>query len=237
VRQKRSSFYHNALRMATNNFSTDVTPEVVRNVAIVAHVDHGKTTLVDQLLKHGGNTLTEDRVMDSIDLERERGITIMSKCTRVEYGKHVLNIVDTPGHQDFGGEVERILSMVDGVVLVVDATEGPMSQTKFVLTKALGRGLKPLVVINKVDRETSRLNGEVENELFDMFVALDADDEQLEFPILYASAKQGWAVRDLDDDSESKDSMKALLDEIISYVPSPDADPSAPFAMAVTMIG
>lgn len=211
--------------------------DVIRNVAIVAHVDHGKTTLVDQLLKHGGNQLSEDRVMDSIDLERERGITIMSKCTRVEYNGHVLNIVDTPGHQDFGGEVERILSMVDGVVLVVDATEGPMSQTKFVLTKALNRGLKPLVVINKVDRDTSRLNGEVENELFDMFVALEADDEQLEFPVLYASAKNGWAVRDLDDDSETKDNMKALLDEIIAYVPSPKANVDEPFSMAVTMIG
>lgn len=209
----------------------------IRNVAIVAHVDHGKTTLVDQLLKHGGNTLTEERVMDSIDLERERGITIMSKTTRVEYNGHVLNIVDTPGHSDFGGEVERILSMVDGVVLVVDATEGPMSQTKFVLTKALNQGLKPLVVINKVDRDTSRLNGDVENELFDMFVALEANDEQLEFPVLYASAKNGWAVRNLDDPTETRDSMTALLDEIINYVPAPVADPAAPFAMAVTMIG
>lgn len=225
---------------ATRDFSSAhsaITSDLIRNVAIVAHVDHGKTTLVDQLLKHGGNMLSEDRVMDSIDLERERGITIMSKCTRVEYNGHVLNIVDTPGHSDFGGEVERILSMVDGVVLVVDATEGPMSQTKFVLTKALNRGLKPLVVINKVDRETSRLNGDVENELFDMFVALEADDDQLEFPVLYASAKQGWAVRDLDDADEKRDSMTALLDEIIKYVPSPVADATAPFSMAVTMIG
>jgi GTP-binding protein len=209
----------------------------IRNVAIVAHVDHGKTTLVDQLLKHGGNKLSEDRVMDSIDLERERGITIISKCTRVEYNGHILNIVDTPGHQDFGGEVERILSMVDGVVLVVDATEGPMSQTKFVLTKALNRGLKPLVVINKVDRDTARLNGDVENELFDMFVALEANDDQLEFPVLYASAKQGWAVRDLEDKSETQDNMTALLDQIIDYVPAPRADATAPFSMAVTMIG
>ncbi|KAF0694346.1 Aste57867_14757 [Aphanomyces stellatus] len=209
----------------------------VRNVAIVAHVDHGKTTLVDQLLKHGGSTLSEERVMDSIDLERERGITIMSKCTRVEYEGKVLNIVDTPGHADFGGEVERILSMVDGVVLVVDATEGPMSQTKFVLTKALNRGLKPLVVVNKVDRPTSRLGGEVENELFDMFVALDANDDQLEFPVLFASAKQGWAVRSLDDPSEGRDSMKALLDQIVEYVPPPQADADKPFSMAVTMLG
>ncbi|DBA01279.1 TPA: hypothetical protein N0F65_001784 [Lagenidium giganteum] len=230
------SVMQNGSRILSRQFSA-VSPDLIRNVAIVAHVDHGKTTLVDQLLKHGGNMLSEDRVMDSIDLERERGITIMSKCTRVEYDGKVLNIVDTPGHSDFGGEVERILSMVDGVVLVVDATEGPMSQTKFVLTKALNRGLKPLVVINKVDRETSRLNGEVENELFDMFVALEADDDQLEFPVLYASAKQGWAVRDLDDKEESRDNMKALLDEIINYVPAPEADTAAPFAMAVTMIG
>lgn len=221
-------------------FSTDysaVTAENIRNVAIVAHVDHGKTTLVDQLLKHGGNQLSEERVMDSIDLERERGITIMSKCTRVEYNSHVLNIVDTPGHADFGGEVERILSMVDGVVLVVDATEGPMSQTKFVLTKALHRGLKPLVVVNKVDRDTSRLDGSVENELFDMFVALDANDDQLEFPVLYASAKQGWAVYDLDNSDEPRDSMRPLLDEIMRYVPAPKANANEPFAMAVTMIG
>ncbi|KDO21135.1 hypothetical protein SPRG_21218 [Saprolegnia parasitica CBS 223.65] len=208
----------------------------IRNVAIVAHVDHGKTTLVDQLLKHGGNSISEERVMDSIDLERERGITIMSKCTRVEYEGKVLNIVDTPGHADFGGEVERILSMVDGVVLVVDATEGPMSQTKFVLTKALNRGLKPLVVVNKVDRPTSRLGGEVENELFDMFVALDATDDQLEFPVLFASAKQGWAVNSLDDD-EPRTSMKALLDQIVEYVPAPTVDLDTPFSMAVTMLG
>ncbi|ETV82885.1 GTP-binding protein TypA/BipA [Aphanomyces astaci] len=219
------------------NMSTLPRNDRIRNVAIVAHVDHGKTTLVDQLLKHGGNMLSEDRVMDSIDLERERGITIMSKCTRVEYEGRVLNIVDTPGHADFGGEVERILSMVDGVVLVVDATEGPMSQTKFVLTKALNRGLKPLVVINKVDRPTSRLGGEVENELFDMFVALDANDEQLEFPVLYASAKQGWAVNSLEDDSEDRTTMKALLDQIVDYVPAPEAETDKPFSMAVTMLG
>ncbi|CAK4084964.1 unnamed protein product [Aphanomyces euteiches] len=230
--QSSHAFFHPERFM-----STAPRNDRIRNVAIVAHVDHGKTTLVDQLLKHGGNTLSEERVMDSIDLERERGITIMSKCTRVEYEGKVLNIVDTPGHSDFGGEVERILSMVDGVVLVVDATEGPMSQTKFVLTKALNRGLKPLVVINKVDRPTSRLGGEVENELFDMFVALDANDDQLEFPVLYASAKQGWAVNSLDDDSEDRTSMKALLDQIIDYVPAPEADSAKPFSMAVTMLG
>ncbi|ETW10377.1 GTP-binding protein TypA/BipA [Aphanomyces invadans] len=230
-------FFSPAATQHCMNMSTLPRNDRIRNVAIVAHVDHGKTTLVDQLLKHGGNMLSEDRVMDSIDLERERGITIMSKCTRVEYEGRVLNIVDTPGHADFGGEVERILSMVDGVVLVVDATEGPMSQTKFVLTKALNRGLKPLVVINKVDRPTSRLGGEVENELFDMFVALDANDEQLEFPVLYASAKQGWAVNSLEDEGEDRTSMKALLDQIVEYVPAPEADMDSPFSMAVTMLG
>ncbi|ETP35625.1 GTP-binding protein TypA/BipA [Phytophthora nicotianae P10297] len=240
ARSSQRSFLQRNMPAVARAFSTDysaITAKNIRNVAIVAHVDHGKTTLVDQLLKHGGTQLAEERVMDSIDLERERGITIMSKCTRVEYNGHVLNIVDTPGHADFGGEVERILSMVDGVVLVVDATEGPMSQTKFVLTKALHRGLKPLVVVNKVDRDTSRLDGSVENELFDMFVALDADDDQLEFPVLYASAKQGWAVHDLDNSDESRDSMLPLLDEITRYVPAPDANADKPFAMAVTMIG
>ncbi|CAI5745308.1 unnamed protein product [Peronospora destructor] len=239
VRLNQHSFLQRNVPMLARAFATDysaVTAENIRNVAIVAHVDHGKTTLVDQLLKYGGNTLLEERVMDSIDLERERGITIMSKCTRVEHNGHVLNIVDTPGHADFGGEVERILSMVDGVVLVVDATEGPMSQTKFVLTKALNRGLKPLVVINKVDRDTSRLDGSVENELFDMFVALDANDDQLEFPVLFASAKQGWAVHDLDNESETRDSMLPLLDEITRYVPAPNVNADKPFAMAVTMI-
>lgn len=157
----------------------------------------------------------------------------MSKCTRVEYGDHTLNIVDTPGHQDFGGEVERILSMVNGVVLVVDATEGPMPQTKFVLSKALQAGIKPLVVINKVDRETSRVD-EVENEVFDLFCALDATDEQLEFPVLYASAKQGWAMSEMGDPREN---MKPLLDEIVASIPHPEADANQPFSMAVTMIG
>lgn len=233
VHQSCTSITKHAIASRYRAFSS----KTIRNLAIVAHVDHGKTTLVDQLLKQGGNMVLEERAMDSIELERERGITIMSKCTRIEYEGHVLNIVDTPGHADFGGEVERILSMVDGVVLVVDATEGPMSQTKFVLTKALQRGLKPLVVINKVDRETSRLNGDVENELFDMFMALEANDEQLEFPIIYASARQGWAVREVDETKEKRESMKVLLDEIIAYVPPPTADPKAPFAMSVTMIG
>ena len=162
----------------------------------------------------------------------------MSKCTRIEHEDNVYNIVDTPGHQDFGGEVERILSMVDGVVLVVDATEGPMAQTKFVLNKALEQGLKPLVVINKVDRPTHRLDdGEVENEIFDLFVALDANDDQLEFPTLYASAKQGWAVRHIEDIEKADKNMLSLLEDIRTYVPAPNADPHAPFAMAVTMIG
>ncbi|HSH69905.1 MAG TPA: GTP-binding protein, partial [Deferrisomatales bacterium] len=166
-----------------------------RNIAIIAHVDHGKTTLVDAMLWQSGtfrdNERVAERVMDSNDQERERGITILAKNTAVHYGDIKINIVDTPGHADFGGEVERILSMVDGVVLLVDAAEGPMPQTKFVVSKALKVGLKPIVVINKVDRPDARPT-EVINEVFDLFAALDASEEQLDFPILYGSAKQGW---------------------------------------------
>ncbi|MCG8491698.1 MAG: GTP-binding protein, partial [Sneathiellales bacterium] len=165
----------------------------IRNVAIIAHVDHGKTTLVDGLLKQSGtfreNQQVAERAMDSNDLERERGITILAKCTSVEWEGYRLNIVDTPGHADFGGEVERILSMVDGVVVLVDAAEGPMPQTKFVTQKALGLGLKPIVVINKADRPDGRPE-EVLDECFDLLVALDADEDQLDFPVLYASAKE-----------------------------------------------
>ncbi|KAJ7474850.1 GTP-binding protein TypA [Mycena latifolia] len=228
----------------------DIMPmDKMRNIAIIAHVDHGKTTLVDQLLRQSGTikplassssaatgaepTLT-DRVMDSNDLERERGITILSKCTSVFYtpstdaGTHLINIVDTPGHADFGGEVERILSMVDGVALVVDATEGPMTQTRFVLSKALARGLKPLVILNKSDRPTSR-PVQVEADLFDLFAILGATDEQMEYPVLYASAKQGWAVTDLADmpkqDAEvvatSGTGMKPLFDMVLEHCPAP----------------
>ena len=167
----------------------------LRNIAIIAHVDHGKTTLVDNLLKQSGTFRTNqhvaERAMDSNDLERERGITILAKCTSLSWEDFRINIVDTPGHADFGGEVERILSMVDGVVILVDAAEGPRPQTKFVLGKALKLGLRPIVVINKIDRQDARPE-EVLNEIFDLFVAMDASDEQLDFPILYASGRNGW---------------------------------------------
>src|SRR5499433_1574547 len=172
----------------------------IRNIAIIAHVDHGKTTLVDQLLKQSGsvreNQHMAERAMDSNDQERERGITILAKCTSVEWQGTRLNIVDTPGHADFGGEVERILSMVDGVVVLVDAAEGPLPQTKFVTSKALKRGLRPIVLINKAARSDARPN-EVHDAVFDLFSSLDANDHQLDFPTLFASAKQGWAVADL----------------------------------------
>eukprot|EP00752_Nemacystus_decipiens_P013062 g11552.t1 len=241
-----------AVRMLSTSSSEDgtaiaVEPEHIRNIAIIAHVDHGKTTLVDKLLQAcntEGRDGGVDRLLDNNDLERERGITIMSKVTRLTWGSHVLNVVDTPGHADFGGEVERVLSMVDAVLLVVDATEGPMSQTKFVLTKALAAGLRPMVVLNKVDRDSARLSGEVENEIFDLFVQLGADDEQMEYSTLYASGKQGWATEDLDEAIEwcktpPEPSMRFLLDHITETVPAPyDAGAlSQPFAMAVNNIG
>ena len=170
----------------------------IRNIAIIAHVDHGKTTLVDKMFRQAGMQTVGDRMMDSMALEMERGITIMSKVTRIGLtNDNIFNVVDTPGHADFGGEVERILSMVDGVVLLVDAAEGPMTQTKFVLSKALSTKLPVVVVVNKVDRERKRLNGDVQNEIFDLFVSLDADEELLEYPILFCSAKEGWAVDDV----------------------------------------
>ncbi|KAG5176697.1 MBipA, mitochondrial GTPase [Tribonema minus] len=222
-------------------------PEFIRNVAIIAHVDHGKTTMVDKLLRActPASTTHTERLMDSMDLEQERGITIMSKCTRLDYGSYTLNVVDTPGHADFGGEVERILSMVEGVLLVVDATEGPMSQTKFVLGKALAAGLRPVVVINKVDRDSARLSGDVENELFDLFVNLGADDAQLEYPTLYASGRAGWATTHLDNAVVWSKApppalrMEALLDAILEHVPPPcgAAALEEPFALAVNNIG
>jgi GTP-binding protein len=206
----------------------------LRNIAIIAHVDHGKTTLVDVLLRQSGifraNQKVEERAMDSNDLERERGITILAKCTSVEWGDTRINIVDTPGHADFGGEVERILSMVDGVLLLVDASEGPMPQTKFVTAKALGLGLRPIVVVNKVDKLDARPY-EVQDEVFELFTALDANDEQLDFPTIFASAKDGWAADD--PDGEHKD-MYALFDQIVAHVPAPQADPDSPFRMLVT---
>ena len=190
----------------------------IRNIAIIAHVDHGKTTLVDQLLRQSGtfsdHEQVNERVMDSGDLEKERGITILAKCTSVEYNGTRINIVDTPGHADFGGEVERVLSMVDGVVLLVDSAEGPMPQTKFVLSKALALGLKPIVVINKIDRGDARPD-EVLDEIFDLFVNLNANDEQLDFPIVYGIAKQGKSSLTVDN---MEDSISPLLDTVLNQV-------------------
>ncbi|MDF2965382.1 MAG: GTP-binding protein TypA [Rickettsiaceae bacterium] len=206
----------------------------IRNIAIIAHVDHGKTTLVDNLLKQSGtfrsNQAVAERAMDSNDLEKERGITILAKCTSLMWGDTRINIIDTPGHADFGGEVERILSMVDGVVLLVDAAEGPMPQTKFVLSKALNLGLNPIVVINKIDRPDARVS-EVVDEIFELFMALEANDTQLDFPIVYASGRAGWAARELD--HERKD-LAPLFDLVIKYVPAPKGNPDEPFAMLVT---
>ncbi|MBN9086004.1 MAG: translational GTPase TypA [Reyranella sp.] len=208
----------------------------IRNVAIIAHVDHGKTTLVDCLLKQSGtfrdNQQVAERAMDSNDLERERGITILAKATSVVWKGTRVNIVDTPGHADFGGEVERILSMVDGVVLLVDAAEGPLPQTKFVLGKALRLGLKPIVLINKVDRSDARPH-QVHDEVFDLFSALDASDEQLDFPTLFASARQGWAAKQLE--AEHKD-MEPLFDLILRHVPAPKVDSDPQFRMLVTTL-
>lgn len=206
----------------------------LRNIAIIAHVDHGKTTLVDNMLKQSGtfreNQAVAERAMDSNDQERERGITILAKCTSVVWNNIRINIVDTPGHADFGGEVERILSMVDGVVLLVDASEGPMPQTKFVLSKALELNLKPIVVINKVDRPDERIT-EVVDEIFELFMALDASNEQIDFPIIYASGRNGWAARSLEDPREN---LSPLFDKIIEHVEEPKADANAPFSMLVT---
>lgn len=208
-----------------------------RNVAIIAHVDHGKTTLVDNMLKQSGafeaHKEMADRVMDSNDLEKERGITISAKCTSIEWDNYRINIVDTPGHADFGGEVERILSMVDGVVLLVDASEGALPQTKFVLNKALGLGLRPIVVVNKVDRSDARAH-EVHDEVFDLFDKIGATDEQLDFPTLFAVGRDGWAVEDLENDTP-KD-LSPLFDLIINHVPAPDCKPEEPFAMLTTLI-
>ncbi len=193
----------------------------LRNIAIIAHVDHGKTTLVDEMLKQSGavaaHQAIDERAMDSNDLERERGITILAKCTSVEWNGLRINIVDTPGHADFGGEVERILSMVDGVVLLVDAAEGPMPQTKFVTSKALALGLRPIVVLNKVDKADAEPDRALD-EVFDLFVALDADEEQLDFPTLYASGRSGWADETLDG---PRDGLAALFEAIVAHVPAP----------------
>ena len=211
----------------------------LRNVAIIAHVDHGKTTLVDELLKQSGtyreNQATTERAMDSNDLERERGITILAKATSVEWKGHRINIVDTPGHADFGGEVERILSMVDGVVLLVDAAEGPMPQTKFVTSKALALGLRPIVVLNKVDKPDAEPDRALD-ECFDLFANLGADEDQLDFPHLYASGRSGWADTELDGPRKNLD---ALFKLILNHVPAPSQlkRQNEDFRMLATTLG
>lgn len=213
----------------------------LRNVAIIAHVDHGKTTLVDQLFRQSGtfrdNQRVEERAMDSNDLEKERGITILAKPTSIEWDDHKgtktrINIVDTPGHADFGGEVERILSMVDGVILLVDAAEGAMPQTKFVTGKALALGLRPIVVVNKVDRSDARIQ-EVLDEVFDLFVTLEASDEQLDFPVLYASGRNGYASTDPD---AREGDLTPMFETIVGHVPPPALDQDAPFTFLVTLL-
>ncbi len=210
--------------------------EDIRNIAIIAHVDHGKTTLVDQMLKQGGayheNQQVADRVMDSGDIERERGITILAKNTAVHYGTTKINIVDTPGHADFGGEVERVLKMVDGVLLLVDSFEGPMPQTRFVLQKALALKLKVLIVINKIDRPDQRCE-EVTNEILDLLIDLDADESTLDNPILYVSARKGTATLDLETPGTD---LKPLFDSILKYIPAPEGDPDGPAQVLISTI-
>jgi GTP-binding protein len=216
----------------TKTVST-VANQLLRNVAIIAHVDHGKTTLVDALLAQSGtfraNERVAERAMDNTDLERERGITILAKNTAVHFKDHLINIVDTPGHADFGGEVERVLSMVDGVLLLVDASEGPLPQTRFVLRKALERRLTPIVVINKIDRPDARIQ-EVVNEVFDLFIDLDATEEQLDFPILYTSARAGTSSTAMETPGQD---LRPLFDSILEAVPPPKGDPDAPLQMLV----
>jgi len=219
--------------MSLHRKSSQIANPLRRNLAIVAHVDHGKTTLVDALLQQGGvyraNQQVADRVMDNIDLERERGITIMAKNTAVHYQDVLINIVDTPGHADFGGEVERTLSMVDGIMLLVDASEGPLPQTRFVLRKALERGLPPIVVLNKIDRPDARPQ-EVLNEVYDLFIDLDATEEQIEFPVLYTNARDGVASGDA---AVRGTDLRPLFDAIVEHVPPPKGDPQAPLQMLV----
>ncbi len=208
----------------------------LRNIAIIAHVDHGKTTLVDRVLQQSGafreNQRVAERAMDSNDLERERGITILAKVTSVVWAGTRINIVDTPGHADFGGEVERILNMVDGALVLVDAAEGPLPQTKFVVSKALKMGLKPIVVINKVDRPDAR-PVEVVNEVFDLFASLDASDEQLDFPILYGSAKEGWMAAS--PEGPKDDRMQPLFDLVLRHVAPPHVE-EGPFRLLGTIL-
>ena len=211
-------------------------PINLRNIAIIAHVDHGKTTLIDSLMKQSGmfrdNQKIDERLLDTGDLEKERGITILAKPTSIIWGNIKINIIDTPGHADFGGEVERVLDMTDGAILLIDAAEGPMPQTKFVLSKALAQGLKPIVIINKIDKQDARPEA-VLDEVFDLFIALDANEEQLDFPILYASGRDGWCVSDLNHD---RNRLQPLLDLIINHVPAPNVNNELPFAMLVTLL-
>src|SRR6187455_381800 len=206
----------------------------IRNIAIIAHVDHGKTTLVDQLLRQSGtfrsNQKVEERMMDSMDLEREKGITIRAKNAAFHWNGYRVNIVDTPGHADFVGEVERIMKMVDGVLLVVDAHDGPQAQTKFVLKKALENGAKPIVVINKIDRENARPH-KVLDMVFDLFVELKANDEQLDFPVIYASARDGYAMREID---QPNDNMEPLYQTIVEKIPAPKPSPVHYFQFLVS---
>ena len=205
----------------------------IRNIAIIAHVDHGKTTLVDQLLRQSGtfrdNQQVDERVMDSNDIEKERGITILAKNTAIEYNGYHINIVDTPGHADFGGEVERVLGMVDCVVLLVDAQEGPMPQTRFVTKKALGLGLKPIVVINKIDKPSARASWVID-QTFELFDSLGATDEQLDFPIVYASGLSGFAR--LEEDG-TEDDMRVLFETILKHTPEPSGDANAPLQLQI----
>src|SRR5215207_2903379 len=219
---------------SSRSTSSEIANPLRRNVAIIAHVDHGKTTLVDGLLRQSGtfrsNERVAERAMDSNELERERGITILAKNTAVHYGDTLINIMDTPGHADFGGEVERVLSMADGVVLLVDAAEGPLPQTRFVLRKAFERGLPPIVVINKIDRSDAR-SKEVLNEVYDLFIDLDATEEQIEFPVLYTSGRAGTASTSLEVPGED---LRPLFEAIINHVPPPRGDVDAPLQMLVS---
>src|ERR1700728_3917137 len=218
----------NLLMSAVNNTIN------TRNIAIIAHVDHGKTTLVDAMLRQAGtfraNEAVTDRVMDSNDLERERGITILAKNTAIFYKGHKINIVDTPGHADFGGEVERALKMVDGVMLLVDASEGPLPQTRYVLSKALEAGLPVILTINKIDRPDARPQ-EVLNEVYDLFIDLDANEQQLEFPVLYTNGKLGLATTDLNKPGAD---LEPLFEQIITTIPTAQGDPDAPLQVQVT---
>ncbi|KAM1462880.1 hypothetical protein ACFX15_046150 [Malus domestica] len=224
---------------ASTSPNTVLDPSRLRNVAVIAHVDHGKTTLMDRLLRQCGADIPHERAMDSISLERERGITIASKVTSIPWKENELNMVDTPGHADFGGEVERVVGMVEGAILVVDAGEGPLAQTKFVLAKALKYGLRPILLLNKVDRPavSEEMCNEVESLVFDLFANLGATEEQLDFPVLYASAKEGWASTTFTKDPPADArNMSRLLDAIISHVPPPTANLEAPFQMLVSMM-